>query len=52
VKLWSDSPADLTPVDKAHLPPTRAHSANPLPQRKRGVIPGLHTLYDYDKGIS
>jgi hypothetical protein len=52
VKLWSDSPADLAPVDKASLPPTGAHSANRLRERIRGIIPGLHTLYDYDKGIS
>jgi hypothetical protein len=52
MRLWSDRQHGTAPVDKAPLPPTRAHSANPLPQRNRGVIPGLHTLYDYDKGIS
>jgi hypothetical protein len=52
VRLWSDQRADLSPVDKAHLPPGRAHNPNPLRQWNRGVIPGLHTLYDYDKGIS
>jgi hypothetical protein len=52
VTLWSDPRADVSPVDKALLPPRRAHSANPLRQGNRGVIPGLHTLYDYDKGIS
>ena len=52
MRLWSDSRADVSPVDKALLPPGRTHSANPLRQGKQGVIPGLHTLYDYDKGIS
>jgi hypothetical protein len=52
VKLWSDSPTGMSLVDKPYLPPGRAHSANPLRQRNPGVIPGLHTLYDYDKGIS
>jgi len=52
VRLWSDLRADASPVDKALFPPERAHSANPLRQGKRGVIPGVHTLYDYDKGIS
>jgi hypothetical protein len=52
MKLWSDSPAALAPVDKASLPTKCAHSANPLLERVRGVVPGLHTLYDYDKGIS
>jgi hypothetical protein len=45
MKLWSDSPPALAPVDKAWLPTKSAHSANPLPERFRGIIPGLHTLY-------
>jgi hypothetical protein len=52
VKLWSDSPPDLAPVDKASLPPICAHSANRLGERIQGIIPGVHTLYDYNKGIS
>ena len=52
MKLWSDLSAASAPVDKASLPPKCAHSANPLPERVRGVVPGLHTLYDYNKGIT
>ncbi len=52
MKLWSVLPPALTSVDKASLPPKCAHSANPLLERIRGVTPGLHTLYDYNKGIT
>jgi len=40
------------PVDKTDSSPGRTHSATPLLERERGVIPVLHTPYDYDKGIS
>jgi hypothetical protein len=50
--LWTFSYPPAGPVDKAHSSPDRTHSATPLLERKRGVIPVLHTPYDYDKGIS
>jgi hypothetical protein len=52
VKLWTERRAASTPVDEAGSSPTPAHSAVRLPERERGVIPVLHTPYDYDKGIS
>jgi len=45
MNLWSDSASGLAPVDKAWLPTKSAHSVNPLAERFRGIIPGLHTLY-------
>jgi hypothetical protein len=52
VNLWTEQPAAVPPVDKCFSSPVGAHSPMPLQERKRGVIPELHTLYDYDKGIS
>ena len=40
------------PVDKAASSPGCTHSETPLQEREAGVIPVLHTPYDYDKGIS
>ena len=50
--LWTSLAPAGEPVDKAHSSPDRTHSATPLLERKRDVIPVLHTPYDYDKGIS
>jgi hypothetical protein len=52
VNLWTQPAGGLGPVDNAASSPVAAHSANPLREREQGVIPVLHTLYDYDKGIS
>jgi hypothetical protein len=52
VKLWTHPAGALAPVHNPVSSPVAAHSANPLGQRKHGVFPVLHTLYDYDKGIS
>jgi hypothetical protein len=52
VNLWTQRTDRSGPVDNRLLSPTAAHSAIPLRQPKQGVIPVLHTLYDYDKGIS
>jgi hypothetical protein len=52
VNLWTQHAAGLEPVDNPVSSPTAAHSAIPLREREQGVIPVLHTLYDYDKGIS
>ena len=49
--LWTLQRSAATPVDKAVSSPDGAHSATALVEPKRGVIPVLHTLYDYDKGI-
>ena len=50
--LWTPLAPAGGPVDKAHSSPGRTHSATPLLERERGVIPVLHTPYDYYKGIS
>jgi hypothetical protein len=47
-----DQPTPTSPVEKCYFSPVRSHSANPLHKSLRGVIPVIHTLYDYDKGIS
>jgi hypothetical protein len=52
VNLWTRAAGAPGPVDNPVSSPVGAPSANPLRQRKRGVIPVIHTLYDYDKGIS
>ena len=51
MNLWTQHDGRLGPVDNRLLSPIAAHSAIALRQPKRGVIPVLHTLYDYDKGI-
>ena len=50
--LWTPRGWLASPVDKAVSSPGLAHSATPLQERERGVIPVLHTPYDYNKGIS
>jgi hypothetical protein len=50
--LWTPHGRPAGPVDKAVSSPDRTHSATPLQERERGVIPVLHTPYDYNKGIS
>jgi hypothetical protein len=52
VNLWRLPRPAATLVDKAVSSPDCTHSATPLLKRERGVIPVLHTPYDYDKGIS
>jgi hypothetical protein len=52
VNLWTQQTGGRDPVDNRVSSPVAPHSAIPLRERKRGVIPALHTLYDYDKGIS
>jgi len=50
--MWSVQPARPSPVDNRDFSPVRPHSSSPLHKRLRGVFPVIHTLYDYDKGIS
>jgi hypothetical protein len=50
--MWTAQPAAFEPVDNAVLSPVRANSYQRLPQRIRGIIPVVHTPYDYFKGIS
>ena len=50
--MWTDQARDAAPVDKAALSPVRPHRAIRLSMRLAGVIPVVHTPYDYDKGIS
>jgi hypothetical protein len=52
VNLWTQTPAAVGPVNNPASSPVAAHSAIPLREREQGVIPVLHTLYDYNKGIS
>jgi hypothetical protein len=52
VNLWTLLASGMTPVDRAGSSPPCAHSETPLLEREQGVIPVLHTPYDYDKGIS
>jgi len=52
VKLWMQRPLAGAPVENTLSSPETAHSATPLLKREHGVIPVLHTPYDYDKGIS
>ena len=52
MNLWTQLTGRPGPVDNRLLSPVAAHSAIALRERKRGVFPVLHTLYDYDKGIS
>jgi hypothetical protein len=50
--MWSVRTPGADPVDKAVLSPVHSHRRNRFPKRLRGVIPVVHTPYDYDKGIS
>jgi hypothetical protein len=40
------------PVEKTGSSPLGANRSFGLPVRVHGIIPDVHTLYDYDKGIS
>jgi hypothetical protein len=50
--MWSDEARAAAPVDKADLSPDRPHKRTSLPKPLPGIIPVVHTPYDYDKGIS
>jgi hypothetical protein len=50
--MWSDQASVTALVDKAGLSPARAHKRTSLPKPLPGIIPVVHTPYDYDKGIS
>jgi hypothetical protein len=50
--MWSVRTQAAAAVDKAVLSPTRPHRQTRLSKRLSGVIPVVHTPYDYDKGIS
>jgi hypothetical protein len=50
--MWSVRTLAAAPVDKAVLSPVRSHRRIRLPKPLPGVIPVVHTPYDYDKGIS
>jgi len=49
--VWMDSLVAERPVDNASFSPARPHSETVGRKPLRGVIPFIHTLYDYDKGI-
>jgi hypothetical protein len=50
--MWRDQPAAATPVDNPCFSPLRPHRQSPLQEPSEGVVPVIHTLYDYDKGFS
>jgi hypothetical protein len=50
--MGTAGPLRSKPVEKATFSPDRAHRVIPLPEPLRGIIPVIHTLYDYNKGIS
>ena len=50
--MWTEQPAAFEPVDNAVSSPVRANSYRRLPLGIRGIIPDVHTPYDYFKGIS
>jgi hypothetical protein len=52
LKMWMARPAASSPVDNVSLSPVRANRRSPVGMRLRPIIPVVHTLYDYDKGIS
>ena len=53
MNLWTQLGGRHVALSTTPFPPQlAAHSAIPLQEPERGVIPVLHTLYDYDKGIS
>src|SRR5262249_10835520 len=47
VNLWTSHRSATAPVDKALSSPVCTHSATPLREPERRVIPVLHTPYDY-----
>jgi len=50
--MWMNRHAGKGPVDKAGPSPICANSSFGLVVRFCSIIPGIHTLYDYNKGIS
>ena len=50
--MWMTRPAASSPVEKVSSSPNSANSGFGLDLRLRGIIPVIHTLYDYNKGIS
>jgi hypothetical protein len=50
--MWMTGPAGSSPVDKAVPSPLSANRRFRLAMRVQGIITVVHTLYDYDKGIS
>jgi hypothetical protein len=50
--MWMTRPAASSPVEKAPSSPNSANREFGLDLRLRGTIPVIHTLYDYNKGIS
>jgi hypothetical protein len=50
--MWTSRSTGKGPVDKPGSSPICANSSFGLAVRFCGIIPGIHTLYDYDKGIS
>jgi hypothetical protein len=50
--MWTVRRPAATAVDKAVLSPARSHRLTRLSKRLRGIIPVVHTPYDYNKGIS
>ncbi len=50
--MWMTRPAASSPVDKAVPSPLSANRGSRVAMRVWAIIPVVHTLYDYDKGIS
>jgi hypothetical protein len=50
--MWTVRTRAVAAVDKSFLSPARSHRLIRLSKRLRGLFPVVHTLYDYDKGIS
>jgi hypothetical protein len=50
--MWSVRSLAAALVDKAVLSPVCSHRRIRLPKPLRGVIPVVHTPYDYNKGNS
>jgi hypothetical protein len=50
--MWSVRTRAAAAVDKAVLSPVHSHRRTRLSKRLSGIIPVVHTPYDYDKGIS
>jgi hypothetical protein len=50
--MWSVRTQAGAAVDKAVLSPARSHRRSRQSKRLLGIIPVVHTPYDYNKGIS
>jgi hypothetical protein len=50
--LWTQRAAAGDPVDKAVSSPGSAHRRTALLEPEHGVIPVIHTPYDFYKGIT